>query len=147
MDEKEEKQWMIEAGVIQQFLAEWAYPAVLVPKPDSSLRFRVDYSRLNDLSHEDHYTIPRMDEFVDSLDDATVFTTPDANSGFWLIPLNDKDRQKIVFTTHVGSFEFIRIPLGLKSGPASFQRALDIALSGFTWKICLVYIDEVVIFS
>lgn len=101
----------------------------------------------NDLSYRDQYPIPRMNEWIDSLGDTIVFITPNAYNSFWKIPLRDEYLEKTVFTTHVDLFEFICMPFGLKNVPRTFQRALDIALSGFTWKTCSVYIDDLVIFS
>ncbi len=88
-----------------------------------------------------------MDECIDSLGDARVFTKLDANRGFCQITQAEEDRPKNGCTTHVGLFEFVRMPFGLTNVPASFRRALYIALAGFTWPTCLVYIDDVVIFS
>ena len=85
--EKEEVDRMLREGVIQPSVSEWSSPVILLPKPDGSLRFCVDYRRLNTLTHRDRYPIPRMDECVDSLGDAQVFTTLDANSGFWQVPV------------------------------------------------------------
>ncbi len=121
--EKEEVDRILKAGVIESSYSEWASPIVLFPKPDGYLRFCVDYRRLDDLSYKDHYPIPRMDECIDSLCDARVFTTLDANSGIWQIPRAEEDRSKTAFTTHIRLFEFVRMPFGLTNAPASFQRA------------------------
>ena len=88
-----------------------------------------------------------MDEYIDSLGDATVFTTLDANSGYWQIPLAEKDREKSAFVCHAGLYQYLRMPFGLTNAPATFQRTLDIVLANFKWKTCLVYIDHIIIFS
>ena len=120
---------------------------VLVPKPDGSLRFCIDYRRLNAITIRDSYPLPRMDECVDSLGEANIFTTLDCNSGYWQIPVAKKDREKTAFVCHAGLYEYLRMPFGLTNAPATFQRTLDIVLSTFKWKTCLVYLDEVIIFS
>ena len=143
----EEIQKMLHAGVIEPATSEWASPVVLVSKKDGSLRFCVDYRRLNAKTLTDVYPLPRMEDCIDSLGDAVVFTTLDCNSGYWQVPVAPEDQDKTTFTTHCGTLRYTRIPFGLKNAPATFQRALDIILSGPRWQICLVYLDDVIVFS
>jgi hypothetical protein len=98
--EAAEVQRMLKAGVIEPSTAEWASPVVLVPKPDGSMRFCIDYRRLNALSLKDSYPLPRMDECIDSLGDATIFSKLDCNSGYWQIPVLPEDRDKTSFSSH-----------------------------------------------
>jgi hypothetical protein len=65
---------MLEQQLIEPATGEWASPIVLVPKPDGSLRFCVDYRRLNAMTVPDAYPLSRMDECIDSLGDAVIFT-------------------------------------------------------------------------
>jgi hypothetical protein len=145
--EAQEVHRMLQAGVIEPSSSEWASPVVLVPKPDGSLRFCVDYRKLNAITVRDTYPLPRMDECIDSLGDASVFTTLDCNSGYWQIPVAPEDMDKTTFTSHAGTYRFGRMPFGLRNAPATFQRTVDIILSGLTWKSCLVYLDDIIIYS
>ena len=138
---------MLEHNVIEPAQSEWASPVVIAPKKDGSLRFCVDYRKLNDLTIKDSYPLPRMDECLDTLGNAKVFTTLDANSGYWQVPVAEDDRPKTAFTCHAGCFQFRRMPFGLCNAPATFQRTVDIILSQYRWQSCLVYIDDVIIFS
>jgi hypothetical protein len=88
-----------------------------------------------------------MDESVDSLGEAVVFTTLDCNSGYWQIPVDPADREKTAFTSHLAVYQFRRLPFGLRNAPGTFKRAIDIILSGIKWKTGLVYLDDVIIFS
>jgi RNase H-like domain found in reverse transcriptase/Reverse transcriptase (RNA-dependent DNA polymerase) len=88
-----------------------------------------------------------MDECIDSLAEAVVFTTLDCNSGYWQIPVHPEDRDKTTFTSHYGIYRFLRLPFGLRNSPATFQRAIYIILSGVKWKTCLDYLDDVIVFS
>jgi Reverse transcriptase (RNA-dependent DNA polymerase) len=88
-----------------------------------------------------------MEEFIDSLGDATIFSTLDCNSGYWQIPVHPYDRAKPTFTSHEGLYRFLRMPFGLRNAPATFQRFVDITLARLTRKICLVYLDDIIIFS
>ena len=145
--EDAEVQRMLQAGVITPSNAEWASPVILVPKPDGSLRFCVDYRKLNNITVRDSYPMPRMDECIDSLGSATVFSTLDCNSGYWQLPVANKDQDKTTFTCHAGSYKFLRLPFGLRNAPATFQRAMDIILSKVRWKYVLVYLDDIIVFS
>ena len=120
---------------------------LLAPKKDGTLRFCVDFRRLNALTIPDTYPLPQMEDCIDSLGEARLFTTLDALWGYWQVPIAERDREKTTFTSHMGTFRYKRMNFGLRNAPATFQRALDIILSGVRWKTCLVYIDDVVIFS
>ena len=137
----------LDAGVIEPTVSEWGAPVLFVPKKDGRLRFCVDYRKLNDMTLKDSYPLPRMDDCIDSLGNAKFFTTLDAYSGYWQMNIRKRDRHKTAFVTHSGAYQCIRMPFGLTNAPASFQRALDMILTKFKWKTCLVYLDDIIIFS
>jgi len=91
---------------------EWASPAVMVPKPDGSVRFCIDYRKLNLMTVKDAYPIPRMDECIDSLGDARVFSTLDCNAGYWQIPVAEEDKHLTAFKYHSGAWQCVRLPFG-----------------------------------
>ena len=88
-----------------------------------------------------------MDECIDSLGEARIFSTLDANSGYWQIELADEDCEKTAFTSHSGVFQYKRMPFGLNNVPSTFQRTIDIVLATEKWKHTIVYLDDIVIFS
>lgn len=96
---------------------------------------------------KDLYPIPRKDDCLDFLGDATIFSTMDCNAAYWQIPVAEEDRDKTTFTCHSGLFRYKRLPFGLTNAPATFQRAIDIILSGLRWRTCLVYLDDIIVFS
>ena len=138
---------MLEHGVIEPAASEWASPIVFVPKKDGTKRFCIDYRKLNAVTKPDAYPLPRIDDCLDSLGEAMVFTTLDANAGYWQISVAPEDRDKTTFTCHSGTYRYLRMPFGLRNAPATFQRALDIILSGVRWQTCLIYLDDVIVFS
>ena len=144
---KDEVERQLRAGVIEPAQSAWASPVVIVPKPDGTPRFCVDYRRLNAVTVRDSYPLPRMDDCIDSLGEAVVFTTLDANCGYWQLPIREADQELTTFTCHRGTFKYVRMPFGLSNAPATFQRVLDIVLSRYRWQTCLVYLDDVIIFS
>lgn len=88
-----------------------------------------------------------MDERIDSLGEATVFSTLDANGSYWQIEIEKSDRDKTAFTSPHGLYRFIRMPFGLRNAPGTFQRTMDVILSTVKWQFALVYLDDIVVFS
>jgi transposase InsO family protein len=138
---------MLNEKVIEPSSGEWASPVVLIPKPDGTVRFCVDYRRVNALTIKDQYALPRMDDCLDSLGEARVFSTLDANSGYWQIVMDEVDKVKTAFTCHRGLYQFQRMPFGLCNAPATFQRAIDVILSSVRWQCALTYLDDIIVFS
>jgi len=138
---------MSRLNVIAPSHSAWTSPVVIVPKKNGKARFCVDYRWLNNITKKDAYPLPRMEDCLDFLGAAQVFTSLDCNAGYWQVPLPKKDQEKTAFTTHCGIYHWLSMPFGLTNAPATFQRALDIILSGLKWQICLVYLDDVIIFS
>ena len=144
---KGEVERQLRAGVIEPAQSAWASPVVIVPKPDGTARFCVDYRRLNAVTVRDSYPLPRMDDCIDSLGNAVVFTTLDANCGYWQLPIREEDQELTTFVCHKGTYKYVRMPFGLSNAPATFQRALDIILARYRWQTCLVYLEDVIVFS
>lgn len=138
---------MKEAGVIRESHSPWAAPLVIVKKKDGSLRFCVDYRRLNAITHKDAYPLPRIEESLTALKTAVYFSTLDLTSGYWQIPMAPEDREKTAFTTPMGLFEFDRMPFGLCNAPATFQRVMEHCLGHRNFEMVLLYLDDVIIFS
>ena len=89
---------------------------------------------------KDSYPLPTMDECIDTLGEAKVFTTLDAFCRYWEISLSEKEKPKTSFVCHAGQLQYTRMPFGLTNAPKTFQRALDAILNQFKWKTCLLYI-------
>ena len=106
----------------------------------------INYRRFNELTVKDSYPLPRMEDCLDSLGDARYFSTLGCNNGYWQIPVTEEDLHKTAFTCHDGCYEFCRMPFELTNPPATFQQAVDLLLSKYRWKSCLVYIDDVIVF-
>lgn len=138
---------MLKDDVIQPSRSPWASPVVLVKKKDGTLRFCVDYRKLNQVTKKDVYPLPRIDDSLDRLRNARYFSSMDLKSGYWQIEVDERDREKTAFVTPDGLYEFKVLPFGLCSAPATFQRLMDTVLSGLKWKTCLVYLDDVIVFS
>ena len=138
---------MQQQGIIEPSCSPWASPIVLVRKKDGSLRFCVDYRKLNKVTKKDSYPLPRVDDLLDSLADAQWFSTLDLRSGYWQVEVNPADREKTAFSTPHGLFQFRVMPFGLCNAPSTFQRLMGLVMAGFRWEICLAYLDDVVVFG
>jgi len=137
----------LEANVIEPTSSKLGFPVVLVPKKDGTLLFCVDYRLLNVVTKKDSYPLPRMDECIDSLCEATIFSTLDCNACYWQVAIAPEDREKTAFVCQEGAYQYKRMPFGLTNAPATFQRSLHIMLSGVKWQSCLIYLDDVIVYS
>lgn len=134
-------------GIIVPSNSPWSANMFLVKKKDGSMRPVVDYRGLNSITKADVYPLPRIEDCLDSLAGAQFFSTLDLRSGYWQIAMDPQSQEKTAFTTPFGHFEFSVMPFGIKNAPSDFQRIMEIALSGLQWKSCIVYIDDILVFS
>ena len=142
-----EVQQMLQRGVVQPSFSPWSSPVVMVKKKDGSWRFCVDYRKLNSVTHRDAYPLPRIDSTLDTLAGAKLFTTLDLASGYWQVEMEQDDKQKTAFLTTRGHFEFNVMPFGLTNAPPTFQRLMECVLAGLSGDHCLVYLDDIIVFS
>ena len=138
---------MLQNNIAQPSMSPFASPVILVPKKDGSIRFCVDYRKLNAITVRDVYPLPRIDDSLTVLNTGKVFTSLDLSSGYWQIPMAPEDKHKTAFVTDRGLFEFNVMPFGLTNAPATFQRFMDAVLAGLKWNILLVYLDDIFVFS
>ena len=115
---------------------------------DISLRFCFDFRQLNAATVNDAHPLPQIDDLLDALHGAHWFSTLDLKSGYWQVPIMERDKEKTAFRTSSGQlYEFNQVPFGLCNAPATFSRLMDRVLSGLHWETCLFYLDDIIVFS
>ena len=138
---------MVKNDVIEPCYSPWASPVVLVKKKNGTLRFCVDYRKINEVTKKDVYPLPLIEDTTHVMAGMQYFSVMDLKTGYWQVAVDEKDRDKTAFITPHGLYRFKVMPMGLTNAPATFQRLMDMVLAGFKWKICLVYLDDIVVFS
>lgn len=103
-----------------------------------------DYWRLNHLTKVDEFPLPRIDDTLDLLSGNRYFTTLDLASGNWQVRMKHTSKEKTAFTTCSELYHFNKMPFGLVNAPATFQQLMEVVLSNFAWKRCVVYLDDMI---
>ena len=140
---------MLKSDIIEESDSEWQSPVVMCKKKSGELRFCVDYRALNKVTKPKFFPLPRLEDVFDALgrSEATIFSTLDLLSGYWQCGLDPATAHKAAFVTPSGVYQWKRLPFGLASAPSSFQHLLTQVLKHLNYKIALVYVDDILVFS
>ena len=145
---REHLKFMLDAGVIRPSNSPWCNAVVLVRKKDGSLRFCIDFRKLNSLTVKDSLPLPHICETLESLAGAAHYSTFDMNSGFWQVPMDEESKQYTAFTLgSMGLYECQSMPFGLCNALPTFQRLMQNCLGELNLNYCLIYLDDVIVFS
>ena len=132
-------------GVIEKtHYSEWAAPVVAVPKPDERIRLCGDYKiTVNPVLDVDQYPLPKPEDSFATLSEGQQFTTLDLTHAYNQFILDEDSRKYVTINTHKGFYQYTRLPFGIASAPAVFQRTMDTILQGVEGMAC--YIDDIII--
>ena len=142
---------LLESNAIEPSFSPWSSPLLFVKKKDGGWRMCVDFRNVNAVTKHDAYPLPRINVLLQKLGKAKYFTKIDLASGFHQVPVRKEAREITAFCTPQpinghSHFQWKVMPFGLVNAPATFQRLMDSVLSGLMDK-CLVYLDDILIFS
>jgi hypothetical protein len=138
---------MLTDKLIEPSRSPWSSPIVLIRKKDGTIRFCVDYRRLNFITKKDVYPLPRIDDSLAVLSGNVWYSSLDLAAGYHQVPLGENSKDKSAFITESGLYQWNVMAFGLCNAPATFQRLMDAVLAGLKWKTLLVYMDDICVFS
>ena len=136
---------MLDAGIIRPSHSPFSAPMVLIRK-SGELRVCIDFRLLNKVTKKDPHALPRIEETLDSLNGAKIFTCLDLKSGYFQIEVEENHKERTAFTAGpIGFFEFNSMPFGLCNSPATFQRLMNRCMHNI--EHCLIYLDDIISFD
>ena len=142
---KKQLEDLLEKKFVRPSVSPWGAPVLLVKKKDGSMRLCIDYRQLNKVTIKNRYSLLRIDDLMDQLVGARVFSKIDLRSGYHQIKVKDEDMQKTAFRTRYGHYEYKVMPFGVTNAPGVFMEYMNRIFHAYLDKFVVVFIDDILI--
>jgi hypothetical protein len=143
---KEQLQELLDKGFIRPSTSPWGTPVLFVKKKDGSMRMCIDYRELNKVTIKNQYPLPRIDDLLDQLQGARVFSKVDLRLGDHQVRVKEEDIPKTAFRTCYGHYEFLVMSFGLTNAPAVFMDTMNRVFHDYLDQFTVVFIDDILIY-
>ena len=140
-------QGFLDQGLIRRSSSNYASAIVLVKKKSGALRLCVDYRQLNAKCLKDAFPLPRIDESLEAMDGACIFSSLDLAHGYFQVTMHPDSISKTAFRVPWGLYEFTRMPQGLMNSPSTFQRIMEMIFGDLNLSELVLYLDDVLVYS
>jgi len=144
---KKQLEELIEKQFIRPSVSPWGAPVLLVKKKDGSRRLCVDYRQLNKVTIKNRYPLPSIDDLMDQLVGAEVFSKIDLRLGYHQIRVKAEDISKTAFQMRYGHYEYSVMPFGVSNAPGVFMEYMNRTFHPFLDRFVVVFIDDILVYS
>ncbi|KAG7559219.1 Reverse transcriptase domain [Arabidopsis thaliana x Arabidopsis arenosa] len=144
---KKQLEELLGKGFIRPSSSPWGAPVLFVKKKDGRFRLCINYRGLNRVTVKNKYPLPRIDDLLDQLRGATLFSKIDLASGYHQIPIDEADVRKTAFRTRYGHYEFVVMPFGLTNAQAAFMRLMNGVFQEYVDEFVIISIDDILVYS
>ena len=139
---------LLKSGVIKESMSPFNNPVLMVPKKEpGKWRFCLDCRYINDLTEDQYFPIPRIDDAMDSLSGSSIFSVVDMTSGYHQVDLEEESSEMCAFSTRKGHFQYTKLPMGLRGSGMTFQKMVTLLMAGMLHTEVLAYLDDCILYG